>query len=172
MKPRKAAHFSVDVGGSGVPLATGLPGELAGLFSCAIFFANLSRSSRSIRSLRFNAPGRLFMLFRLMIFTWSTTPFPAEFEARRVLSSFSSSGRAETSASRVVTSFLFGRRRRLALDCVEDLVIFEINAACLICRLSFLVDGKSCVDEAGVGRKVEDFFKIDFLGLGGDCMGA
>jgi hypothetical protein len=172
MKPRKAAHFSADVGGPGVPLAIGLPGEFAGLLSCAMFFANLSRSSRSIRSLRFNAPGRLFMLFRLMTFTWSTTPFPAEFEARRVLPSFSSSGRAETSASRVVTSFLFGRRRRLALDCVEDLVIFEINAACLICRLSFLVDGKSGADEAGIGRKVEDFFKIDFPGLGDDCMGA
>ena len=85
----------------------------------------------------------------------------------------SSSGSAAANESSVATSFLFGRRRLALLD--EGLVILDINAARLICRLSLLVDGKSdeskvedfarCVDD-------EDFFRTDFNGLGALWIGA
>ena len=172
MNPRNAAHLC-DVAATGpfdcpVMLASE-PDAAVEAAICAMFLANRSLSPKSIFSRRFMAPGRLFMLFRRMIFTWSLASAPAVLPCPGA----SSSGSAPASDSSVVTSFLFGRRRLALLD--EGLVILDINAACLICRLSLLVDGKS--DESKVedfARSVddEDFFRTDFNGLGALWIGA
>lgn len=52
-------------------------------------------------------------------------------------------------------------------------MIFDIRLACLMCRLSRLVDGKS--EELEVERCDEDkdgFFRADFRGLGAFWIGA
>ena len=166
MNPRNAAHLC-DVAAAGpfdcpvVPASEFDAAVEAAI--CAIFLANRSLSPKSIFSRRFMAPGRLFILFRRIIFTWFLASAPAELACPGV----SSSGSAAANESSVATSFLFGRRRLALLD--EGLVILDINAACLICRLSLLVDGKS--DEPKVEdftrcEDDEDFFRADFSGLG------
>lgn len=83
----------------------------------------------------------------------------------------SSSGSAAASESRVATSFLFGRRLRGFLGC--DLVILDISAACLMWRLSLLVDGKrEALDVEGFIADEGDFFNADFRGLGVLWIGA
>ena len=173
MNPRNAAHLC-DVAAAGpfdcpVMLASEFDAAVEAAI-CAMFLANRSLSPKSIFSRRFMAPGRLFMLFRRMIFTWSLASAPA---VLLPCPGVSSSGSAPASESSVATSFLFGRRRLALLD--EGLVILDINAACLICRLSLLVDGKS--DEPKVEDftrcdEDEDFFRADFSCLGALCIGA
>lgn len=70
MKPRRAAHLSLVDAIAGVfveEVSTRAAGLAAA--SWAIFFANRSRSPLSIFSRLFNAPGRDFMLLRLMMLT-------------------------------------------------------------------------------------------------------
>ena len=126
---------------------------------CAMFWAKRSRSPWSSSSRRFMAPGRLFMLFRRMTLTWSLASVPAVLPCCEK----SPSGSAAASESSVATSFLFGRRRRGFL--VDGLAIFDIRAACLMCRLSLFVAGKSEEPE-------EAFFRADFSGLGAFGIGA
>lgn len=173
MNPRNAAHLC-DVAAAGSfdcpVMLTSEFGAAVEAAICAIFLANRSLSPKSIFSRRFMAPGRLFMLFRRMIFTWSLASVPAVLPCPGV----SSSGSAPASESSVATSFLFGRRRLALLD--EGLVILDINAACLICRLSLLVDGKSdepkVKDSTRCDEDDEDFFRADFSCLGALCSGA
>jgi hypothetical protein len=102
--------------------------------------------------------------------TWSFTSLPAVPPCAGV----SSSGSAAANESSVATSFLFGRRRLGFLD--DGFVIFDIRAACLMCRLSLLVDVKSEEPEAEDFTRVDEdkdgFFKADFRGLGAFWIGA
>ena len=106
------------------------------------------------------APGRLLILFRRMMLTASVPAGPPVCDD-------CSSGSAAASESRVVTSFLFGRRLRGFF--VADFVILDIKAACLMCLLSLLVDGKSEVpefDQSAPCIEDEDDFSADFRDLG------
>lgn len=89
------------------------------------------------------------------------------FESSR--SSSSSSGRASARASKVVTSFLFGLRRRGFVSL--DFVTFERRLACFMRRLSFLLVGKSGADlvdgfEWALEVGAEELFclRLDFEG--------
>ena len=80
MNPRNAAHLcGVAAAGpfdrSVVPASEFDAAVEAAI--CAIFLANRSLSPKSIFSRRFMAPGRLFMLFRRITFTWSLASVPA-----------------------------------------------------------------------------------------------
>lgn len=141
----------------------------------ARFFANRSLSPWSTFSRRFMAPGRLLMLFRRMMLTWSLASAAL---AGAPCSGESPSGSAAASESRVATSFLFGRRCLLRGFLDGGFVILDISAACLMWRLSFFVEGKSDdfeVDGFITFREDEDeddFFNVDFRGLGTLCIGA
>jgi hypothetical protein len=173
MNPRNAAHLCDVAGTTPSVCPEVIPSDFkAGVDTaiCAMFFANRSLSPWSNFSCRFIAPGRLFMLFRRMMLTWSFASWPAALSC----AGESSSGSAAASESRVATSFLFGRRLLGFLD--DDFVIFDIRAACLMCRLSFLVDGKSGEPEVeDLVRWEEDedaFLKADLRGLGALLIGA
>lgn len=164
MNPRSAAHRS-DVA---PPLASAVrivtSEDVVETVICARFFANRSLSPWSTFSRRFIAPGRLFMLFLLIMLTCSPAAMSAVV-AR--MGESSSTGSAAANESRVATSFLFGRRLRGFLD--AGLVILDISAACFICLLSLLVDGKSeelevegCVM---LGEDEDDFFTADLRRL-------
>ena len=173
MKPRRAAHRSLVEGGALCPLDSmssfpTVPPEL-GAASCAMFFANRSLSLLSSLSFLFIAPGFDFMLFRLMMLTWSSGFDPAAPEPE-----VSSSGKASARASRVVTSFLFGRRRLVLV--VDDFVILLMRCACLIRRLSFFEAGKRASLLVCEAPFADVFFSIDFRGCavleGGSRSGA
>lgn len=87
MNPRSAAHLCDVVVAVAVAVAVtsvdpAIPtfasaGVVVETAICAIFFANRALSPTSIFSRRFMAPGRLFMLFRRMMLTWSLASAPA-----------------------------------------------------------------------------------------------
>jgi hypothetical protein len=173
MNPRSAAHLC-DVAAAIASVDPAAPAfasvAVVETAICAMFFANRSLSPTSIFSRRFMAPGRLFMLLRRIMLTWSFASVPAGPRC----SGESSSGRVAASESSVATSLLFGRRRRGFLAC--DFVILDISAACLMWRLSLLVDGKSKELEVesfmAFGEDEDDFFNADFRGLGALWIGA
>ena len=108
--------------------------------------------------------------------TWSAIVLPA-LVGLRVVSELSPSsllGNASARASKVVTSFLFGLRRRGFED--VDFVTLEINCACLIRLLSFFEVGKSDSDCSAIEDDPAFCFKIDLVGcadwLGIDRRGA
>lgn len=113
---------------------TAVPCEV--LANCTKFLLNLSLSNFSSFSFLFNAPGLLFMLFKLFLCTFAcpTSISPST-------PSSSSPGKASASDSRFATNFLFGRRRLVVLD--DDFSILETNEECLIFNLSFLDEGKA-----------------------------
>lgn len=129
--------------------------------SCAMFLAKRSRSPLSTFSLLFMAPGRDFILFRLMMLTWSCGLSPAGCLTPPSVSTSSALGRASANESSVATSFLLGRLRLGFF--AEDLVTLSISRACLILRLSFLDDGKSESVSSAVSV-LDDFLRIDFRG--------
>jgi hypothetical protein len=96
--------------------------------NCAMFFPNLSLSIRSNFSLRFVAPGLLLIDFCLIIPFAATLPPSSPRSCK--------SGRASANPSKVVTSFLLGRRRFKGFLCAFS--IRFTKAECLMVRLSFL----------------------------------
>ena len=146
MKSRSAAH-----------LFDGSPAWEVVVASWAMFFVNRSRSPLSNFSLLFNAPGRLFKLFLLMMLTW----FRASVPVPRATSS--SLGSALARESSVVTSLLLGLLRRGLVD--VDFVTFDMRRACFIALLSFFEAGNS---ESPGWLVVPDFLRMDFEGLADD----
>lgn len=78
------------------------------------------------------------------------------------------SGRASARASSVVTSFLFGLRRRCE---VVGLVTFDIKLACFMRRLSAFVVGKRSPEDFALGALLldeagltEEDLRIDLVG--------
>lgn len=151
MKPRKAFNFSAELVG---------PDVAPGAAICARFFANLSLSLLSNFCFLFIAPGLDFMLFLLMILTWSAAVEPAASLSEPEPSK--SSGNASASESRVVTSFLFGLRLR-GFD-VDDFVTFDMSCACLMRCLSFLFVAKSESGFATADLDPSFCLRIDFGG--------
>lgn len=120
MNPRNAAQrFDVAAFWASSPSVCAVPAA-----SCAMFLPNLSLSIFSNFSLLLVAPGLLFMLLCL-IFALSVTA-----------SAFPASGRASARDSRVVISFLDGRRRLRGFLCAFSMRLTK--AECLIVRLSCL----------------------------------
>lgn len=125
------------------------------LANCAIFLLNLSLSCFSIFSFLFNAPGRLFMLFKLL----RCASFAPPCSPLTSLSSRPESASARD--SRLATSVLFGLRRLRVFD--EDFSILETNEECFILCLSFLELGNrellsTSWTVVGVGRPVRVAF--------------
>lgn len=157
MKPLKAAIRSeneLDVGLVSVVLAAGPVDCVTAI--CAMFFAKRSLSPLSSLSRLFMAPGLDFILFLLMIFTWSV----GFSSVVALVGASSSSGKASARASRVVTSFLFGRLRFGAL--VEDFVTLFIRFACLMRLLSSFVCEKRDSELSLCGAY--GFLRIDLRG--------
>jgi hypothetical protein len=119
------------------------------LASCTRFWLKRSFSTFSSFSLRFIAPGRDLRLLR-WILACPTSTSPLVSVSSMLVS-------ASASDSRFATSFLLGRRRFWIWE--EDFSILEINAECLIFRLSLLDTrtGASAVSAASdsVGVAVE-----------------
>ena len=96
---------------------------------CAMFLLNLSLSTFSKASFLFIAPGLLFILLCGIL----ASPIAA-----RTWLFVGVSGRASASESRLATSFFDGRLRFKGF--LLDFWMREINAECLIMRLSFFED--------------------------------
>ena len=132
MKPRRAAHLLAVGFTGGCCFLSALPSIVPTLCvsvpvtNCAIFLPNLSLSMCANFSFRFRAPGRLFRLL------WVNFP-GSFFEPNPLSSSPSTSPRL----SRVVTNFLFGRRRFRGFAWAFS--IRFTKAECLIVLLSFLL---------------------------------
>lgn len=167
MNPRNAAHrLVVGAAAAGIAAAptAGVPPAASvaecTLAICAKFFPNRSRSTISNFSFLFIAPGRLFKLLCLILFPFSLSAVDGSVNEDEV-------GKASESESRVVMSFLDGRRRFLEAG-AADLATLEAKMEDLMVRLSRL-EVEKVVSEVGVWVKEDvglDDFDLDLVVMG------